>query len=144
MAGAGSRVAQYLYRRIYQEKQLLSKLRPKEYRRLEEILAANDTCIVLVSGDKHCMDRSELEKLWARIPRYLRGFVKLPFHFIYSRHGTLGVYRLQGPDKWAARIIGYLLRGDIGFEAWEIGRDEMLRLLEDFRSLILISIEAAI
>lgn len=138
---AGSRAFEYLYRRIYMEKRIFQGYRPGEYRKLEELLAEEEPAVRLVSGQLHRFRREELSKLNDALPWFLRGFVRLPFFFTYRRIGYRGVYRLAGPDRWAARILSYVLDSDFSREKWELTPTEMKKLISKFKSLVIISLD---
>lgn len=138
---AGSRALEYLYRRMYMEKRVFQGYRPGEYRRLEELLAESEPAIRLVSGQLHRFRREELARLNDVLPWFLRGFARLPLFFTYKRIGYRGVYRLAGPDRWAARIVNYILHSDFSREKWELTPSEMKLLLSKFKSLIIISLD---
>ena len=136
-----SRAFEYLYRRIYMEKRIFQGYRPSEYRRLEDLLAESEPAVRLVSGQLHRFRSEELLKLNDMLPWFLRGFARLPFFFTYRRAGYRGVYKLAGPDRWAARILSYVLDLDFSKEKWELTPAEMKALIAKFKSLVIISLD---
>ena len=148
MSGAGAggvdRVVRTIYRRVYRERSLIEGSLPREYRRLEELVREERPSVELVGGGEHVLRRDDVERLWETLPWYLRPFARLPLVFTYRRLGGLQVYELRGPDKWAARIVHYLLYGSLAGEAWRLRYSEIRELMDKFPSLILVVIDASL
>jgi hypothetical protein len=132
------RLRRLLLRRLYEEKIKFEQMIPSEYRRLDELLEDPDPGVRLVSGEWYRFSNDDLKRLADDLPWYLRGLVKLPWVFRYQRTGFRSIYRLVGPDRWAARALHYLYEGDIGGELWEVEAWRFTRLLRRYKSLILV------
>jgi len=144
MAYSGERLHRYIYHKAYRDKQFFESLRPAEYKSLSMLLEEDEPGVRLASGQYYMFSREDLETLRNMLPWYLHSLVKLPFFFIYSRTGHVGSYKLVGPDRWAARAIGYILEGDLAQEKWELSGSEMERLLASFKSLIIVSLSISL
>jgi uncharacterized protein (UPF0216 family) len=140
---ARDKLIQGLYRRLYMEKKAFEVYRPAEYRRLVDLLECDRPGVMLLSGQYHEFRKEELVRLSDDIPWFLRSFTRLPFFFIYRRISGIGVYRLAGPDRWAARVLHQLLHGDFSGEIWELSSSDMRRLLSRYKSLIIISLDVS-
>jgi uncharacterized protein (UPF0216 family) len=136
--GSGDRLKRLLVKRMYEDKRRFELSIPREYRRLRELLEDPAPSVTLASGDIHVFDREELEALAEDTPWYLHGFIKLPWVFSYRRVGFTRVYRLEGPDRWAARTLHYIFEGSIAGELWEIDAWRFPKLLRRYKSLILV------
>jgi len=138
--GAGSdRLLRHLYRRLYSEKRFYESMVPVEYVRLRDVLEGLvEPRVRLQGGGFHELRVEEARVLGERLPWYLHWFVKLPWVFSYSRSSGYGVYRLVGPDRWAARALNYLFTGELGGEMWEVKGWEIGRLLRSYKSLIIV------
>jgi len=144
MAYIGERLHRYIYHKAYKDKQFFESHRPAEYKSLAQLVSEENPGIRLVSGQYHVFDKSEIELLSSVLPWYMRNLVKLPFFFVYMRIGHMGYYKLAGPDRWAARALGYILEEDIAKEKWELSGSEMRRLLSPFKTLIIVSLSISV
>ncbi|BES80760.1 DUF61 family protein [Pyrodictium abyssi] len=144
MAYAGERLHRYIYHKAYRDKQFFESHRPAEYKSLAQLVGEENPGIRLVSGQYHVFDKSEIELLSSVLPWYMHNLVKLPFFFMYMRVGHVGRYKLVGPDRWAARALGYILEEDITKEKWELSGSEMRQLLSSFKTLIIVSLSISL
>ncbi len=132
------RLKRAIIRKVYGDKAAFERSMPAEYRRLNELIEDPQPCVRLRSGSSYCFRADELKKLLINTPWFLHSFIKLPWVFNYRRLGYVAVYRLVGPDRWAARTLNLLLEGDLGGEKWEVRPGEFYRLLRDYKSLIIV------
>ena len=137
-----SKTVRRLYSRLVRDHAFFESIVPAEYRTLYELLQAGRPSVRLASGERHYMDRVELEHLARQLPWYVHRLVTLPWVFTYRREYWGGRFYLRNPDPWPARAISYLLTGNLASEKRELTVEDMRRLLRSFKTLIIVTIEA--
>ncbi|NOZ88513.1 MAG: DUF61 family protein [Crenarchaeota archaeon] len=139
------RIHRILVTRVYRDKTLLDELRPVEFPALERLYREERPCVRLAGGGCHALRREDLERLWEALPWYLRGFTRLPWLLVYRRVGSVQVYELAGPpDAWAPRVLGFLLRGSVGYRVEKLNYSDVRVLLERYPSLVIVSMRVSL
>uniref|UniRef100_A0A7J3ZKK2 DUF61 family protein n=1 Tax=Fervidicoccus fontis TaxID=683846 RepID=A0A7J3ZKK2_9CREN len=118
-------IFQYESRSLYSE--------PLEEIPLRLADADNDITVPLSNGSDLIVLASDVNRLKRELPKYLHDKLKLPLHLKLINIKPVRV--LIAGDRWQARVVHFLLTGELKWNASNIiGEEEVKRHLRRFRT----------
>ena len=124
--------------KLRRDKKTFEQSIPSEYKTLKTLLTEIDPGVKLASGDYYRIKRADVERLSKDLPWFLHNLVRLPMVFTYKKVGEMATFKLITPSKWTMRALGYLLEGDLTKTLFEIQPSTMSKLINKYKSLIIV------
>ncbi len=124
--------------KLQRDKKVFEQSIPTEYKTLKNLLSEINPGVKLASGEYYKIKREDIERLSEDLPWFLHNLVRLPLVFTYRKMGETATFRLITPSKWTMRALGYLLEGDLTKMLLEIQPSTMSRLINRYKSLIIV------